>query len=257
MATLGETLFALPVWYQLLLAVVLGAIWGSFVSALSTRWPQGKRVSEGRSHCDHCQTKLSTKDLIPILSYVFLRGKCRYCAQPIGVAALYIELASAGIGLAAMVSLSGLHAVSAAIFGWLLLPLAVLDGQKLWLPNRLVVILALVGVLFGPLVTPEVSWLDRFLGGIGGFLALEMIRQAFRIARNQDGMGGGDPKLFGAIGIWLGWQALPMTLLLSCTVGFGFIVVAYARSKNRAYQLPFGSFLCVAAYIMAVIKSAF
>lgn len=256
MATLGETLFALPVWYQIFLAVVLGAIWGSFVSALCSRWQQGKRVSEGRSHCDHCQTKLSAKDLIPILSYVFLRGKCRYCAQPIGVAALYIELASAGIGLMAMLTLSGLQAVSAAIFGWILLPLAVLDAQKLWLPNRLVLILALVGVLIGPLVTPEVSWFDRFWGGIGGFLALEIIRQAFRIARKQDGMGGGDPKLFGAIGIWLGWQALPMTLLLSCIVGFGYILLAYARGKNQAYQLPFGSFLCVAAYILAVIRFA-
>lgn len=255
--TLGEALGALPVWYQLLLVIVLGAIWGSFVSALCSRWPQGERVSDGRSHCDHCQTKLSAKDLIPILSFAFLKGKCRYCGHTIGVAALYIELAAAGIGLIAMLSLSGLQAVSAAIFGCLLLPLAVLDYQKLWLPNRLVLILALVGVLIAPLVTPDVSCLDRVLGGIGGFLSLEVIRQAFRITRKQDGMGGGDPKLFAAIGIWLGWQALPMTLLLSCLVGFGFMLLAYALGKNDANKLPFGSFLCVAAYILAVVRFAF
>jgi leader peptidase (prepilin peptidase)/N-methyltransferase len=126
----------------------------------------------------------------------------------------------------------------------------------LWLPNRLVLILALVGVLIAPFLTPDVSWLDRALGGIGGFLSLEVIRQSFRIAYKQDGMGGGDPKLFGAIGIWLGWQALPITLLLSCLVGFAFILATYVSAKKRALQLPFGSFLCVAAYILAVVRFA-
>lgn len=145
------------------------------------------------------------------------------------------------------------QAISAAIFGWLLLPLVILDYQKLWLPDRLLLILAFVGLLAGPFLTPEISWFDRALGGILGFLALEAIRQTFRMLRHTDGMGGGDPKLFGAIGIWLGWQALPMTLLLGCLLGFAFIAVRYVRDKKNPVQLPFGTFLGVAAFALAML----
>ena len=245
-------LFALPFWYQLGLIIVLGAIWGSFVAALCNRWPRGERVSDGRSHCEQCHTKLAAKDLIPIASYLWLRGKCRYCAHPIGAGALVIELAAAAIGLIAMLTLDYGQAISAAVLGWLLLPLIILDYEKLWLPNRLVLPLALVGLLAGPFLTPDLVWLDRFLGAIIGYLSLEIIRQVFRKLRTIDGMGGGDPKFFAAIGIWLGWQALPMTLLAACILGFVFVAVNYARTKDSAVQLPFGSFLGVAAFLISV-----
>lgn len=246
-------LFALPFWYQLSLIVVLGAIWGSFVAALCSRWPRGERVSDGRSHCDQCQTTLAAKDLVPILSYLGLKGKCRYCGHLIGAGALYTELASAAIGLVSILTLANGPAVAAAVFGWLLLPLIILDFNKLWLPNRLVIVLAIAGLFVGPFLTPQIGWLDRILGGICGFLSLELIRQAFRKLRNIEGMGGGDPKLFGAIGIWLGWQALPMTLLLSCLFGFAFVAVGYARRNKSIQQLPFGSFLSVAGIIIAIM----
>ena len=250
---LGDILFALPFWFQLGLIVVLGAIWGSFVAALCSRWPSGESVSDGRSHCDQCYAKLGMSDLVPILSYLWLRGKCRYCAHPIGAAAIFIELASAAIGLVALLTLNPGQALSAAIFGWLLLPLVILDYLRLWLPNRLVLALALAGLLVGPFLTPDVTWLDRACGVIFGFLSLEIVRQAFRKLRNTEGMGGGDPKLFAGIGIWLGWQALPMTLLLACIVGFVFIAITYARTKKSALQLPFGSFLGAAAFSIALI----
>lgn len=246
-------LFALPFWYQYMLAMLFGAIWGSFVAALCSRWPRGERVSDGRSHCDHCHTTLGAKDLVPILSYLWLRGKCRYCAQSIGISALYIELVSAAIGLFAVVFVSGGQAVAAAVFGWVLLPLVILDYQKLWLPNRLVLMLALAGVCVGPFLTPAIDWPDRILGCIFGFLALEAIRQTFRRLRKVDGMGGGDPKLFGAIGLWLGWQGLPFTLLLATIIGFLFVAGAYALSKNSARQLPFGAYMGIAAFTIVLL----
>jgi leader peptidase (prepilin peptidase)/N-methyltransferase len=246
-------LFALPFWYQYMLAMLFGAIWGSFVAALCSRWPRGERVSDGRSHCDHCHTTLGAKDLVPILSYLWLRGKCRYCAQSIGISALYIELVSAAIGLFAVVFVSGGQAVAAAVFGWVLLPLVILDYQKLWLPNRLVLMLALAGVCVGPFLTPAIDWPDRILGCIFGFLALEAIRQTFRRLRQVDGMGGGDPKLFGAIGLWLGWQGLAFTLLLATIIGFLFVAGAYALSKNSARQLPFGAYMGIAAFTIVLL----
>jgi leader peptidase (prepilin peptidase) / N-methyltransferase len=247
---------ALPFWYQTMLVMIFGLIWGSFIAALCSRWPRGQRVSDGRSHCDHCQTTLVARDLVPLLSYLLLRGKCRYCGQSIAISALYIEVASVAIGLFAVMFLSGGQAVAAAVFGWLLLPLIILDFQQLWLPNRLVLLLALAGVSIGPFLVPDVNWPDRILGGIFGFLALEVIRQAFRKLRQAEGMGGGDPKLFGAIGLWIGWQGLPMTLLLATLIGFICIAVTFALSKKSDTQLPFGAYMGMAAFAIVLLPLA-
>lgn len=247
---------ALPFWYQAMLVMIFGLIWGSFIAALCSRWPRGQRVSDGRSHCDHCQTTLVARDLVPLLSYLLLRGKCRYCGQSIAISGLYIEVASAAIGLFAVMFLTGGQAVAAAVFGWLLLPLIILDFQQLWLPNRLVLVLALAGVFIGPFLVPDVYWPDRILGGIFGFLALEVIRQGFRKLRQVEGMGGGDPKLFGAIGLWLGWQGLPMTLLLATLIGFICIAVAFALSKKSDTQLPFGAYMGMAAFAIVLLALA-
>jgi len=248
---LGEVQFALPFWYQLISFVILGAIWGSFVAALCSRWPIGEQISNGRSRCDACQTTLAPKDLVPIFSFALLRGKCRYCRQSIGVGALYTELISAAIGLLAILLVPSESALAMAVFGWLLLPLIILDYQRLWLPNRLVIALAGVGTVGGCFLLPDSIWTDRVIGGALGFLSLEAIRQGFRKIRNKEGMGGGDPKLFGAIGIWLGWQLLPMTLLLACLIGFVHVTKAYVRDGALPLRLPFGTFLSVAAFLLA------
>ena len=151
-----------------------------------------------------------------------------------------------------MIMLPDGQAVSAAIFGWLLLPLAILDYQKLWLPNRLVLAVACVGLLVGPILTPDNAWSDRLIAVASGFLSLEAIRLAFKRLRHVDGMGAGDPKLFAALGLWLGWQMLPITLLLACLLGFSYIFATYARGGNLAKQLPLGSFLCFGAFLVAI-----
>jgi leader peptidase (prepilin peptidase)/N-methyltransferase len=251
LSSLGEVQFALPFWYQLISFVILGAIWGSFVAALCSRWPFGEQISNGRSRCDVCQTTLAPKDLVPIFSFALLRGKCRYCRQSIGVGALYTELISAAIGLLAILLVPSESALAMAVFGWLLLPLIILDYQRLWLPNRLVIALAGVGTVGGYFLLPDSIWTDRVIGGVLGFLSLEAIRQGFRKIRSEEGMGGGDPKLFGAIGIWLGWQLLPMTLLLACLIGFVHVTKAYVRYGALPLRLPFGTFLSVAAFLLA------
>lgn len=246
---LGDSLFALPLWYQLVLIVILGAIWGSFVTALCSRWLRGQSVAEGRSHCDACHATLHMADLIPLLSYALLRGKCRYCSAPIGQTAVYIELVSVTIGLFAILAVPEGQVVATALFGWLLLPLAILDLEKLWLPNRLVLVLAIIGTFLGSYLSPDLTWHDQIFGGIYGYLSLEVIRRAFVMLRHQEGMGAGDPKLFGAIGIWIGWQALPFTLLFSCVIGFAYILLRNPPGNRQAVQLPFGAFLCMAAFM--------
>lgn len=231
----------------------MGAIWGSFVAALCIRWPDGESVARGRSRCDQCGEQIAARDLIPIASYLLLKGKCRYCDQSIGLLPLATELAAAFIGAVPVLLLPESQAVAGAIFGWLLLPLIVLDHQHLWLPNRLVLLLAVMGFAVGPMLTPNITFLDRIVGPFVGFLSLEIIRQVYKQFRQRDGMGAGDPKLFAALGIWLGWQALPIVLLGGSAIGLVSVSILYLTANHHRTAFPFGSYLGVAAYVAVLM----
>jgi leader peptidase (prepilin peptidase)/N-methyltransferase len=166
---------------------------------------------------------------------------------------LATELIAALIGAVPVLLLPAEQAIAAAVFGWLLLPLIMLDYQHLWLPNRLVFLLAVMGVLVGPMLTPDIAWTGRATGMVAGFLSLEMVRQAYKLFRKHDGMGAGDPKLFGALGIWLGWQTLPMTLLIASAIGLTVVSTLHVIARHQRDELPFGSFLGVAAFVIVLL----
>lgn len=220
---------------------------------MCSRWPTGKSVATGRSHCDTCGHQIAAYDLVPVASYLLLKGKCRHCGGRIGLLPLATELTAALIGAVSVLLLPTEQAIAGAVFGWLLLPLVVLDHQHLWLPNRLVLLLAVMGVLGGPMLTPDIAWTGRATGMLVGFLSLEIIRQAYKFFRKHDGMGAGDPKLFGALGIWLGWQALPMTLLIASVIGLALVSSLHVITKYQRDALPFGSFLGVAAFVIVLM----
>ena len=247
---MSDLLAGLPYWFLLTLLTILGAIWGSFVAALCSRWPKGKGVAAGGSKCEQCGKQIPSFDLVPIVSYLLLRGKCRACGKSIGARPLVIELAGASIGAVSLL-LPPDQAVAAAIFGWILLPLVILDFDHLWLPDRLVLVLAAAGLAAGPLLTPDLAMFDRVIGAVAGFASLELIRRGYKLYRKQDGMGAGDPKLFGALGIWLGWQALPILLLAASAIGIVFAVWHIMRGRSQK-AFPFGSYLGVAAWLFAL-----
>lgn len=234
---------------------LLGAIWGSFVAALCSRWPKGESIMKGRSRCDQCGKQIASYDLIPVFSYVLLNGKCRNCDGEIGSQSLFIELSALVIGAVSILIFPQGQALAAAIFGWLLLPLVMLDFDHFWLPNRLVLLLAITGLFAGPLLAADVAWLDRAIGALLGFLSLEAVRLVYRKYRHRDGMGAGDPKLFGALGIWLGWQMLPMTLLWASVLGLIFFGRACLARDRRTAALPLGAYLAIAAYAVAWISN--
>jgi leader peptidase (prepilin peptidase) / N-methyltransferase len=223
------------------------------VGALCDRWPKGDSIVAGRSHCAGCNKTIAAYDLVPVISYLILHGKCRNCGQKIGAGTLMVELAAMSIGATSVTLLPAGQALAAAIFGWLLLPLAILDHRHLWLPNRLVLLLVVGGAIMGPLLTPELDWTARAIGAAVGFLSLEVIRHAYKHLRGIDGMGAGDPKLFGVLGIWLGWRALPMTLLAASVLGLGLVLLMNRREAGRGTALPLGSYLAVAAFLVAVL----
>ena len=243
----------MPPWFLPLNLALLGAVWGSFIAALCSRWPNGESIGAGRSRCDHCATNIAAYDLIPIVSFILLKGKCRACGKEIGALPLIFEVTAILVGTFPILFLSPIQAVGAAVFGWLLLPLVFLDWRHFWLPDRLLILLAIAGPLAGLLLNPSVTWFDRAVGMAAGFVSLEAIRVGFKRWRGYEGMGAGDPKLFGALGIWVGWQALPMILLGASAIGLGLILVTRTTRTQSPNLLPFGSYLCGAAYLFSTV----
>jgi len=239
---------ALPLGVGALLAAFVGSILGSFIATLVLRWPAGRSVG-GRSRCDGCGGVLGARDLVPLASAFALRDRCRHCGTRIDPFHGRVELAAALIGAAAVAIMPGPGGWLWALFGWLLLPLALLDARHMWLPDRLNAALAIVGLVMGGGLLGT-SLFDRWVGALAGGLTLAAVAWAYRRMRESEGMGGGDPKLVAAIGCWLGWQPLPLLLLLASLGGILWALVA-KREGDRplaSRRVPFGVFACGAAF---------
>lgn len=227
----------------------LGAIIGSFLAAVTIRWPAGRSVMTGRSACDACGVTIGARDLVPIASGLLLGGKCRACGAAIDPVHWRMEATAALLGGVAGLVVGGPVALAGAAFGWLLLVLAVLDYRHFWLPDRLTLALALAGIVGWAWGAPP-PLADRVIGGIAGYGVLAAIALGYRRWRGREGMGAGDPKLLGAIGLWLGWAMLPGVLLLASLVGLGMAALARVGGKavTRDTALPLGTCMAVAAY---------
>lgn len=255
----------LPLAFSAALAALLGVIWGSFAAALVLRWARGQGLG-GRSMCDHCRQVLRVDDLVPLLSHLWRRGKSRCCGQVIDPFHFYVEAAGGAIGAAALLMMGGAAGWLWALMGWLLMPLILLDARMQWLPDRLTIILAGAGLLLaGPLMGTDMT--QRWVGALAAGFSLSCVRWAYHLLRAREGMGGGDPKLFAALGAWLGWQALPLALLLASVTGLiwallGTVLFGTVRAKRKGTQLgssimtqrvPFGVFLGVGGWLSAAL----
>lgn len=230
------------------LAALIGLILGSFIATLVLRWPAGRSVL-GRSQCDGCGRVLGVGELVPLLSAIAADGCCRTCRAAIDPFHWQVELGAGMIGAIALAIMPGTVGWMWALFGWMLLPLALLDARHFWLPDRLSALLAVTGLLLaGPLLGAPL--LDRWIGALAGGGALALIAWAYRLARGGEGMGGGDPKLVAAIGCWIGWQALPLMLLLASLGGIVWALVIQQKGDQPLAQrpVPFGVFACTAAF---------
>ena len=247
----------MPAFILPIAGVLLGLIIGSFLATLIVRWPDGRSVVTGRSSCDQCGHQLRAHELIPVASFILQGGKCGRCGATIARDHIAIELAAALIGGLALFAAPNAEGLAGAAFGWLLLALAALDIKHHWLPDRLTAILAVSGLIASLLiVSPPLP--DRLIGGLAGFVSLALVAWGYRMIRGREGLGGGDPKMLGGIGCWLGWTGLPLVILGASLVG---IIVAIAwrlRGKSVAADtmLPFGSLMAIAAFPLWLYQTA-
>lgn len=241
--------FALPAWAWGGGGAVLGAVIGSFLATLVIRWPRGDSVAAGRSACDSCGRVLGPVDLLPVAGFLIRRGRCATCAAPIDRRHIAIELACAGVGGTSLLLAPGVAGLAGALFGWLLIALAALDAEHFWLPDPLVGAVALIGLAGVALGLPPDA-ATRLIGGFAGFGALALVALAYHALRGRRGMGGGDPKLLGAIGLNLGWTALPFVLLGASLAGL--LLVGLGRLRGEAIRadrpVAFGALMAIVAW---------
>ena len=229
-----------------MLAGVAGAIFGSFLATLVVRWPAGRDL-RGRSVCDGCGRVLGVWELVPMLSYVFARGKCGRCGGQIDPLHPAIELACAALAALAFALLPWDRAAWVAVSSLLLLTLAILDLRHFWLPDLLTLPLGVIGLLASLTYQPSIN--ERLVGAALAWASLTFMAWAYKSARSRTGLGAGDPKLFAAIGAWVGWTMLPMVLLGASLFGLAVAAILFiaGRKISATTRLPFGTLLAVAA----------
>tara|TARA_R110000782_G_scaffold38955_1_gene90915 strand:- start:407 stop:1159 length:753 start_codon:yes stop_codon:yes gene_type:complete len=228
----------------------LGLIVGSFIGLVSLRLPLGEGVVAGRSRCGGCGRPLPSWRLVPLISWLIARGRCRDCGARIPIRYPLIEAGCALIGGAAGLSQPDLTmAAFTALLGWQLLLIAIVDGENFWLPDRLTIPLLITG-LAASLLPDTLPLIDSVTGAVAGFATLRLLAWLYRRARGRDGLGGGDPFLFAAIGAWVGWIGLPTVLIWASAAGLSVVVAAYwtDRRLSGSSRLPFGVFLAVGAW---------
>ena len=234
---------------------VAGACVGSFVGTALVRLPQGRSLMRGRSACDACGRRLSFDDLVPIGSWLALRGKCRTCRSPIGTWQLAAELTAAGIGFAPwLLTTDKWLALLMVVMGWQLLLLALLDARHFWLPLRLVGLLAACGLAgatgFALREHVPMHITVALAGGGLGWGALALVRLSYQRVRGVEGMDASYPWLMGAVGMWVGPLGVVEALLGASLVGIVSAAAMLLLGQKVAADttLPLGTCITVAAW---------
>ena len=235
-----------PIWIWPILA---GPFVGSFLGVLVRRLPHGESVALARSACEHCGRRLRPLELIPIASYLALRGRCAGCGGAIAAEHLHIELAATALAASAMVcgADAGLLWASCG-FGWALLALSWIDWRHLRLPDVLTLPLLLAGLAATAWLDPDEITAHALAAAIG-YAALRLLAAGYQAIRGRSGLGEGDAKLLAAIGAWQGLPGLSHALLLGAVLGLGYgLSRACLRRSSFADAIPFGPFLAAAAW---------
>jgi leader peptidase (prepilin peptidase) / N-methyltransferase len=237
--------------YGWLPPVIMAPVIGSFLGVLITRLPAGRPIGWARSICDSCGRTLGPRDLVPFLSYMLARGRCRFCGAAIGRFALAIELAALTVALWAASLDSGLRLWGDCLLGWTLLALAWIDADYMILPDVLTLPLVLAGLAAAFLFDPE-NIFGHAAGAAAGYLLLRLVEILYRRLRGRDGLGEGDAKLFAASGAWIGWWGLGDVLLIAAVAGLGLALADVARGRALAAHaaIPFGPCLAFATWLV-------
>ena len=257
--------------------IILGILVGSFLNVVIYRlpvmmerswkaecaecFPEAKIETEEesfnlvvpRSRCPQCNHLIGSSENIPLISWLFQKGRCKHCACKISKRYPSIELLTGVMSLMVAVYVPfGWPLLFALVFTWVLISLTFIDFDTMLLPDQLTLPLLWLGLIIN--ISGTFAGLtDAVLGAAFGYLSLWSIYWGFKLITGKEGMGYGDFKLLAALGAWFGWQALPMIILLSSFAGaiIGIAVIAASKDK-QSRPMPFGPYLAIAGWLYLV-----
>jgi len=218
-----------------LFLILAGLLIGSAIDAGADRFAREESWVRGRSRCRSCERRLRWFELVPVASWALARGRCRSCNAPIGWAAPVTEL-----------------------FGWTLLALAAIDFRTYLLPDALNAGVFLLGALMLAWTRPP-DWPLNLAGTALGFGLLWLVETVYRHLRGRDGLGRGDAKLLGAVGLWVGAAGIPPVLLIASLTGIAAaltISLRSAQSLSGQSAIAFGPWIALGGYIVWLLQLA-
>lgn len=239
----------------MLLVTLLTLAVGSFINVVVYRLP--RHIAQAAtltllltpsSCCIHCERALRWYDMIPVLSWLLLRGRCRDCHSPIGCRYPAIEIATLLLSLLLIVLLpADSRLIVALLLAWALLALSLIDMTHLLLPDAITLPLLWLGLLLHAGDAMPGTLRDAVTGAAAGYSVIRFTGWCYQLLRNQPGIGLGDAKLMAALGAWLGWTSLPALLLIACGSALIFVIFIKPCCFQRPDRpVPFGPWLSLA-----------
>jgi leader peptidase (prepilin peptidase)/N-methyltransferase len=233
-----------------IVSIIFGALVGSFLNVCIFRLPKEESIIWPGSHCPHCNKPIKFYDNIPLISYLLLWGKCRYCKKTISFQYPLIEGITALSSLCLFIKFGpSLSYLFFFAFVAALIVITVIDLYHKIIPD----VISLPGIglgLIASLILPQIAFFNSLIGVLLGGGSLFIVGTLYQWIFKREGMGGGDVKLLAMIGGFLGWKAVILTILLSSLIGsITGILIMVLKGKDFKYAIPFGPFLSLGAVI--------
>ena len=245
-----------------LFVIILGGLWGSFANVCIYRLPLEKGVVSGRSYCPKCKKQITWKDNIPIISYFLLNGKCRKCKKPISSQYALVEFLS----ILFFTIIYFLYGITLTTLLLMILSLSFIiiffiDLKHFIIPNEITFSMMALGFLksFDPnLNSLFPNYINSLIGGLLGYGIIWSIIYFYKQVRKKEGMGLGDAKLFGVIGFWFGWIAVPFVIFISSVIALLSVVPSLLKnSRTMSSQIPFGPYIIIGTLIYLFFENSF
>ena len=243
------------IFFYSFLIFTLGACLGSFANVCIYRLPKNKQIISGRSFCPKCKKKIIWYDNLPLISFLFLNGKCRKCNKVISPRYFIVELITGFIFLLILLNSDNLSSiVFLSILSLTFIMIFFIDLENFIIPDGLNFSIMALGLLKNFIPNLNTSLIHEInqsiIGGIVGYLSIWLIIFLYKTFKKIDGMGLGDAKLMAGIGLLFGWQSIPFVLFVSSILGLIFVVPSLIKKqKTMRTEIPFGPFIIVACLI--------
>jgi len=230
-----------------------GIICGSFANVCIYRLPKNKSIVTGRSSCPNCKKKIIWYDNIPLLSFILLKSRGRFCKKLINSQYFIVELITA-ISFVSIYYFFGLTlaALLLSILSVFFIIIFFIDLKHFIIPNELTFPLMIMGFFksFDPNLNQTIfpNYINSLIGGVFGYLIIWLIIFFYKKVRKKEGMGLGDAKLLAVVGFWFGWFSIPFTIFMSSVVALIFVLPSLiTKSRKMSSQIPFGPYIIIAA----------